>query len=141
MNELPLIGTQHQECQNPGFGLELLQTPLLPETINNNFASTIREHQGYRVNSSCTLRLQGKALFTYPCTFTQIKSSSTNKKPKTTIGSPTHVLNSSCNRSVMWLPEWLKNYRQGITVNTSALCISHMKLKNLNENMHKANTG
>ena len=35
---IPLIGTQHQECQIPGFGLELLQTPLLSEIVNINLA-------------------------------------------------------------------------------------------------------
>lgn len=39
---LPLIGTQYQECQNPGFELKLLQTLLLPKK-NLKIATSINK--------------------------------------------------------------------------------------------------
>lgn len=40
----------------------------------------------------------------YPCAFAKIKSTTPYEKPKTAICPPSHILNSSCNGSIMWLP-------------------------------------
>lgn len=52
---------------------------------------------------------------TYPCAFAKIKTTTTYKQPKATIRSPTHVLDSSSNRPIVWLPVRLQSCKFTIT--------------------------
>lgn len=72
-----------------------------------------------------------KRSFTCPCAFAKIKSPTTNKEPKATISSPSHVLNSSCNWPVMWLPVWLQH--QWIWVRISMIEYSQVELNSIRQ--------
>ena len=62
---LPLIGTQYQECQNPGFELKLLQTLLLPKK-NLKIATSINKQLKEKVEGWS--RTTSKVLHQNQCT-------------------------------------------------------------------------